>query len=110
MNPPQSDVMKVDLHAISDEDDLGFIACMTIDRPDKLNALNDEVLASLKDVCDWMEATDDVRVLVVTGASPNPPPGRKAGQASRLRRRRRHHRVCWCGQRGHPGAIQGQRR
>ena len=79
MNPPQSDVMKVDLHAISDEDDLGFIACMTIDRPDKLNALNDEVLASLKAVCDWMEATDDVRVLVVTGASPNPPPeGKRA--------------------------------
>lgn len=79
MNPPQSDVMKVDLHAISDEDDLGFIACMTIDRPDKLNALNDDVLASLKAVCDWMEATDDVRVLVVTGASPNPPPeGKRA--------------------------------
>ena len=52
---------------------------MMIDRPDKLNALNAEVLASLHAVCEWMEATDDVRVLVVSGASPNPPPeGKRA--------------------------------
>ena len=74
MNPPQSDVVKLELHPISEEDDLGFIACMTIDRPDKLNALNADVLVSLKAVCDWMEATDEARVLVVSGASPNPPP------------------------------------
>ena len=79
MNPPQSDVMKVELHPISEEHDLGFIASMTIDRPDKLNALNADVLASLHAVCKWMEATDDVRVLVVSGASPNPPPeGKRA--------------------------------
>ena len=79
MNPPQSDVMKVELHPISEEPDLGFIASMMIDRPDKLNALNAEVLASLHAVCEWMEATDDVRVLVVSGASPNPPPeGKRA--------------------------------
>ena len=65
MNPPQSDVVKLELHPISEEDDLGFIACMTIDRPDKLNALNADVLVSLKAVCDWMEATDEARVLVV---------------------------------------------
>ena len=71
--------MKVELHPISEEHDLGFIASMTIDRPDKLNALNAEVLASLHAVCEWMEATDDVRVLVVSGASPNPPPeGKRA--------------------------------
>ena len=79
MNPPQSDVMKVELHPISEEHDLGFIASMTIDRPDKLNALNADVLSSLHAVCEWMEATDDVRVLVVSGASPNPPPeGKRA--------------------------------
>ena len=79
MNPPQSDVMKVELHPISQEHDLGFIASMTIDRPDKLNALNADVLASLHAVCEWMEATEDVRVLVVSGASPNPPPeGKRA--------------------------------
>lgn len=73
MNPPQSDVVKVDLHPLSEEDDLGFFACMTVNRPDKLNALNADVMASLKAVCAWMEATDEVRVLVVTGAAPNPP-------------------------------------
>ena len=79
MNPPQSDVMKVELHPISEDHDLGFIASMMIDRPDKLNALNAEVLASLHAVCEWMEATEDVRVLVVSGASPNPPPeGKRA--------------------------------
>ena len=73
MNPPTSDVMKVDLHPISDDADVGFFACMTIDRPDKLNALNADVMASLKAVCAWIEESDNVRVLVVTGAPPNPP-------------------------------------
>ena len=79
MNTPESDVMKVELHPISEEEDLGFFACMTIDRPDKLNALNADVMASLKAVCAWMEASDEVRVLVVTGAQPNQPPeGKRA--------------------------------
>ena len=51
---------------------------MTIDRPDKLNALNADVMASLKAVCAWMEESDDVRVLVVR-CTPNPPPeGKRA--------------------------------
>ena len=71
--------MKVELHPISDEEDIGSFACLTIDRPDKLNALNADVMASLKAVCAWMETADDVRVLVVTGAAPNPPPeGKRA--------------------------------
>ena len=79
MNPPTSDVMKVDLHPISDDADVGFFACMTIDRPDKLNALNADVMASLKAVCAWMEESDNVRVLVVTGAPPNlPAEGKRA--------------------------------
>ena len=79
MNPPQSDVMKVELHPISEEEELGFFACMTINRPNKLNALNADVLASLHEVCAWMEASDEVRVLVVTGAAPLPPPeGKRA--------------------------------
>ena len=79
MNPPESDVIRVDLHPISEEDDIGFFACMTIDRPDKLNALNAEVMTSLKSVCAWMESSEDVRVLVVTGAAPKAPPeGKRA--------------------------------
>ena len=57
--------MKVELHPISEDEDIGLIACMTIDRPDKLNALNADVMASLKAVCAWMEEADEVRVLVV---------------------------------------------
>lgn len=79
MNPPTSDVMTVELHPLNEEEDIGFFACMTINRPDKLNALNAEVMASLKAVCAWMEEAADVRVLVVTGAPPNPPPeGKRA--------------------------------
>ena len=79
MTPPESDVVKVDLHPISEDDDIGFFACMTIDRPDKLNALNAEVMTSLKSVCAWMESSEDVRVLVVTGAAPKAPPeGKRA--------------------------------
>ena len=79
MNPPTSEVMTVDLHPLNEEEDIGFFACMTINRPDKLNALNAEVMASLKAMCAWMEETDNVRVLVVTGASSNPPPeGKRA--------------------------------
>ena len=79
MNPPESDVVKVELHPISEEQDVGYIACLTIDRPDKLNALNADVMASLKAVCAWMEEEENVRVLVVTGAPPNAPPeGKRA--------------------------------
>ena len=79
MNPPQSDVTAVELHPIGEEEDLGSFACLTINRPDKLNALNAEVMEALKAVCAWMETADDVRVLVVTGAPPNPPPeGKRA--------------------------------
>ena len=73
MNAPESEVLKVELLPIDDEHDIGFIACLTIDRPDKLNALNAEVMDGLKAVCAWVEAREDVRVLIVTGAPPNPP-------------------------------------
>ena len=69
----------VELHPINEEEDLGSFACLTINRPDKLNALNADVMEALKAVCAWMETADDVRVLVVTGAPPNPPPeGKRA--------------------------------
>jgi len=73
MNAPESEVLKVELLPIDNEHDIGFIACLTIDRPDKLNALNAEVMDGLKAICAWVEAREDVRVLIVTGAPPNPP-------------------------------------
>ena len=73
MNAPESELLKVELLPIDNEHDIGFIACLTIDRPDKLNALNAEVMDGLKAICAWVEAREDVRVLIVTGAPPNPP-------------------------------------
>jgi len=46
----------------------GHIAKLTINRPDKLNALNGEVRRALLDALDRLAADDDVRVAVLTGA------------------------------------------
>ena len=51
----------------------GIIAKVTINRPDKLNALNQEVVKSLKEMCNWAEENDSVRCVIITGAKPNPP-------------------------------------
>ena len=51
----------------------GVIAKVTINRPDKLNALNQDVVNSLKEMCEWVEADDSVRCVVITGAQPLPP-------------------------------------
>ena len=79
MNPPESDVLLLDLHPVDDERTLGWFAVLTINRPDKLNALNKEVMDDLKSACAWIEANDEVRCLVITGAQPNAPPeGKRA--------------------------------
>jgi len=51
----------------------GVIAKVTINRPEKLNALNQDVVNSLKEMCAWAEANDSVRCVIITGAGPNPP-------------------------------------
>ena len=57
----------------------GVIAMVTINRPDKLNALNREVMDGLANMCEWADSNDDVRCVVITGAQPNPPPeGKRA--------------------------------
>ena len=70
MSAPQSDVLRIDEIAVDDSEDLGSIAFVTIDRPDKLNALNAEVMSSLKSMVSWVENTDSIRVVVITGAQP----------------------------------------
>jgi enoyl-CoA hydratase/carnithine racemase len=70
MAAPQSDVLRIEEIAVDDSEDLGSIAFVTIDRPDKLNALNAEVMSSLKDMVSWVENTDSIRVVVITGAQP----------------------------------------
>ena len=39
----------------------GVIAKVTINRPDKLNALNQDVVTAIKEMCAWAESNDSVR-------------------------------------------------
>ncbi len=79
MGAPQTDELSIEEIPVNDQVDLGSVALITINRPDKLNALNADVMASLKSMVAWVEATDSIRVVVVTGAQPNhPPDGKRA--------------------------------
>lgn len=44
------------------------IATITLDRPDRLNALTFDVYAELRDTCARLESRDAVRVVIITGA------------------------------------------
>jgi len=46
------------------------VAFVTINRPDKLNALNDQVMAELGDVAERLATGDDIRGGILTGAGP----------------------------------------
>src|SRR3990170_3666359 len=43
------------------------VATLTLDRPDKLNALTFEVYADLRDLLAWIPERKDVRCLIITG-------------------------------------------
>src|SRR2546422_6980192 len=72
------------------------VALITINRPDKLNALNDQVMAELADVAERLATGDDIRGAILTGAGPKafvagadirdlPPPSPFGGKARALR-------------------------
>lgn len=44
------------------------VATVTLNRPDKLNALNGQMLARLDAIADELDRADDVRVVLLTGA------------------------------------------
>ncbi len=44
------------------------IAWIILNRPDKLNAINDKLLKELSETLDELELNDDIRVVVITGA------------------------------------------
>ncbi|MBN35664.1 MAG: enoyl-CoA hydratase [Rhodospirillaceae bacterium] len=46
----------------------GAVATITINRPEKLNAINTVTARGLSDACDMLSANDDVRVVVLRGA------------------------------------------
>src|SRR2546426_7767927 len=72
------------------------VALITINRPDKLNALNDQVMAELADVAERLATDDDIRGAILTGAGPkafvagggigDPAPPRPFGGKARARR------------------------
>jgi enoyl-CoA hydratase len=49
----------------------GHVVTVTLNRPDKRNAFNAEVLCRLCDAWDMIDADDDVRVAILTGAGGN---------------------------------------
>ena len=60
----------------------GHVSTLTINRPDKLNALDGPTRQRFLDVMNELRHDDDVRVVVVTGAgaAPHPPRRRLAGR------------------------------
>lgn len=48
----------------------GFVATVTLNRPERRNALSGELLAALRETLAGLEASDEVRVIVLTGADP----------------------------------------
>ncbi len=79
---PVSDVLLIEEVAVGD-DDTGVIALMTINRPAKLNSLNAAVSDALKAAMAWATNSEKVRVVVITGASPEQPPeGKRAKPAA----------------------------
>src|SRR2546430_7105211 len=46
------------------------VALITINRPDKLNGLNDQVMADLAAVAERLATGDDIRGAILTGAGP----------------------------------------
>ena len=70
MDAPSNDVLKIEKVPTKAEN--GFIAIATINRPNKLNALNDDVMNSLKALSKWVEDSSEIRCLIITGAQPLP--------------------------------------
>ena len=79
--PPESAVLKIENVPVEDSSPAGgLISIWTINRPNKLNALNAEVNAAIKSACGWAESNDNVRVIVFTGSPPEAPPEGKRPQ------------------------------
>ena len=66
------DVEELTIEECSSEN--GVIIIATINRPEKLNALNIDVKEAIKSLCAWAQESDEVLVVVFRGASPLPPP------------------------------------
>ena len=70
MTPPQDDVLTIETLPVDACDEGTVVALVTINRPNKLNALNADVTSAMKAMVAWAESEDAVRCIVVTGAQP----------------------------------------
>ncbi|MFL2977632.1 MAG: enoyl-CoA hydratase/isomerase family protein [Candidatus Thalassarchaeaceae archaeon] len=52
----------------------GVVVIATVNRPEKLNALNHEVKEAIKALATWADDADHVRVIIFQGAKPGPAP------------------------------------
>jgi len=77
---PESSVLRIENISVESSSPRGGVVSLwTINRPDKLNALNTEVNTAIKAACAWAESDDSVRVIILTGAPPSiPPEGKRA--------------------------------
>ena len=79
MTPPQSDVLTIETLTVDDCEDGTVVALVTINRPNKLNALNADVTSAMKEMVAWAETEDLVRCIIMTGAQPlKPEEGKRA--------------------------------
>lgn len=72
MDEPNSSILTIEKIPVTGSSISGYVALATINRPNKLNALNAEVMESLKALCAWVESNAEIRCLVITGAEPLP--------------------------------------
>ncbi len=73
MDEPKSDVLLIETFPTNNDSAEGFVAIATINRPNKLNALNAEVMEAIQQLCKWVDNNDEIRCLVITGAKPAEP-------------------------------------
>ena len=79
MTPPQDDVLTIETIHVDACDDNTVVALVTINRPNKLNALNADVTSAMKTMVEWAESEDSVRCIIMTGAQPlKPEEGKRA--------------------------------
>lgn len=79
MTPPQHDALTIETIPVDACNDGTVVALVTINRPNKLNALNADVTSAIKSMVAWAESEDLVRCIIVTGAQPlEPQEGKRA--------------------------------
>ena len=72
------------LEEVSCEPGDGIIQKWIINRPSKLNALNQEVTYAIKSLCKEVENRPDVRLIIITGSPPLPAEEGKRQKKGRL--------------------------